>query len=106
MSEPILREKAEAAIRGPQPRYPVCNETVVDGEVVIFDHGDLFTSTAVKRARSPGPASGVDPPSSVSWSTWGCWHEHLTSGRPHVLRSSEYRRGKDRKRRRRPLPNR
>ena len=41
MSEPILREKAEAAIQGPQPKYSVCNETVVDGEVVIFDHGDL-----------------------------------------------------------------
>ena len=64
MSDPILRENAETAIRGPQPKCPVCNETVVDGEVVIFDHGDLI-HVDCRQARPIPRASLEDrPPSS------------------------------------------
>jgi hypothetical protein len=26
----------------PQPKCPICREAIVSGEVVIFDHGDLY----------------------------------------------------------------
>src|SRR5262245_42291763 len=33
---------SDAVQRQPDPHCPICLETITDGEVVIFDHGDLI----------------------------------------------------------------